>query len=351
MEIFQLKYRKQWIKMSLGAYFFIYLFVHLYTLDLHSMPWFDETYMSSLTKEFSETGEFRRSIAADNLEKPTEPTYGPVFFVLTTLSTRLLGFEIFSYRLVVFFSGLLLVAVLTLFYRLFHTSLYASLGLAFVLAHDPFFSLAMHEGRNDLTAAFFMLCALYFFFKGYKKAVILQKGPVAFLRPAIFSGIWVAIALLTSPRAGFILPFIALFFLSLGRRYWTCFAIWSGIIGALYSIWVFYAYGGYPRFFQHFLALSTEFTKLNENRVLYIPKHQWLLIPVALVALCYQLIIYRLQAFRNIVFSVGLAGLCLFYVLVFDLGPYSSYAIPYYYLLIFSALIPMARFIPASREI
>ena len=72
---------------------------HFWALPYSPLPWFDETFFASITHSFINGSGFQLAVCP--LQSNGEPVllYGPVYFLLTGLITKTLGFGLFSFRL------------------------------------------------------------------------------------------------------------------------------------------------------------------------------------------------------------------------------------------------------------
>ena len=310
----------------------LYLLIHLYTLDLFPLPWYDETYMASIGKAFLETGEFTKTLAYYTDEPKVDLRYGPAYFLVTALVFKFLGVGIFQYRLISLFSGFI---TIWLTYQLFKQQTgKKNIGYALVifLSLDSFYFRCMHEGRMDLMASAFMLAASLLILKSLnteKKKNLIKRFALA--------GALTALGLLTSPRVGYPLPFIALYLLYYflrNRPQQLAVSLFSFLIPLffLYSAWIFYAFGGYLNFID-FYQENLGYTRLN-GYPFYFPKQQ---IPLLVISFLVTLLgIVRLRkAFFSPIIIWSLLHIAAFYIIVYDNGPYASLIFPYLYILLF----------------
>ena len=316
-----------------------YIVFHFFMLAYQPLPWFDETYFANIAMNFIEKGTLTPTVAVFEEVK----IYGFVYFLLTGLSIKLLGLGIWSFRIVNLMMGLgCLRLLLRIFNNISSTHKNTALLILFLMAFDPFFNLSLHEGRMDLTALFFMLLAYYF------TQLSLRKYTT---KTIILIGLFVSLALLTTPRVGIIIPGLFLWVLISGD-----YEIWNRLkfilliiatIFTFYSIWVFYAFGNYFEFIDYYLhpAFKVQDGAMTEMFLggnLYIPKQEYLLIISVLLMNLLTLIKNKLIV-KDACLIVSWVNIFCFYLIVKDYGPYSIFILPFYYLLIFKMLDKLDR--------
>lgn len=301
--------------------------VHIYTLNLYPLPWFDETYMASIAKEFYETGKFTKRVAYHAHQQKEEFIYGPFYFLVSSFVFKLFGFGMTQFRSIALLSGILVQISSFLILRKFVKQNVTLLLMSLVFMLDPFYFRCMHEGRMDLTASFLILSGIIVF-----HFAITKKYASYFL----FSGILCSLGILTTPRPGFLL--IPLF-IYLGYFLWKDFKknwyfpiIWIAPIVLFYTLWIFYAFGSFENFIS-FYQDKLGYARLP-GRPFYIPKQQFPLILSALILVTASILKCG-KSYFNFLSIISLSSIILFYIIVYDQGPYASFIIPFYYLLIF----------------
>ncbi|WP_154658491.1 hypothetical protein [Eisenibacter elegans] len=307
-----------------------YFGLQLFLLPYSPLPWFDEVFFADMSYQFWQKGSLSPSVA---VFRPLY-IYGFVHFGLSAAMFELLGFGIVSYRLSCYLGAL---AVLYLLARLLHRerplswSWYAWALLVVLL--DPFFNLSMHEGRMDLLALALWLAGL--------AALPLKHGGQ---RAWLSSACWFLLALLTTPRVGFMgVPLALLLGLKLGvdrpsfKQHWRGFLLWAGLIVGGYALWVVISFGGFgalltylrepqawhdgERLYQKFLGFSG-----------YIPRQQGLLIPLSLMAwVGYLGVLGRSKSTVTLLDWQLLGSIPCFYLIVYDVGPYAIFILPSLY--------------------
>lgn len=293
--------------------FFLGVVIHIATLDVYPFPWFDEVYFASITKSLSENGTFVPSVVSTIKGNSEALAYGPLYFSSTSFFTSLFGFSAFTFRLTGLIFGLVCAALLFLI-----TKNKWAFGL---LVIDPFFGLAMHQGRMETMAACFILASLYF--------LVEEKNIVA--------GIMIGIAVLVTPRIFFFIPPFALLVFLQKDGFKSILKFFAPFI-VIYIGWVYSKFGGVFSWVDYYRKVLQG----NETAVhgyfggnCYIPIHEWLLILITLAIVAFQLF-KRQRLSRISLFSlISIVG---FYLFVKDWGPYSILILPFYYLILFDGL-------------
>jgi len=311
----------------------LYISLHFITLSIFPLPWYDETYMAAIGKAFLETGDFTKTLALYTDIPTQDLRYGPVYFFFVAFVFKFFGFGIFQYRLISLFAGFW---TLWLTYKLFKSeknSEVNTIALVAFLAIDSFYFRCMHEGRMDLLASGFMLSASLLLLKVITSNE-LQKIVIWMLSAGILS----AISLLTSPRLGFALPFVAVYLIYHFLKHKTSKIIIAALgfllpFFILYSLWIFYAHGSYSAFISFYLE-NLGYTRLN-GYPYYIPRQQIPLLAVALVTVVVGIYRLKWQYFSPLTIW-ALIHIAAYYLIVYDNGPYASLIFPYLYILIFT---------------
>ncbi len=315
----------------------LYLLTHLGTLTLFPLPWYDETYMASIGKAFLETGKFTKTLAYYTDVPKVDLRYGPLYFFVVAPVFKFLGFGIFQYRLISLVFGFVTLWLTFKIYYAEEKNKINANAIVIFLALDSFYFRCMHEGRMDLMASGFMLSASIMLLSVLrttdKKKVVIKL---------IFAGVLSALALLTSPRLGYSLPFIGIYLLIHFLRYkprYTLVGAFSFIIPLflLYSLWIFYAFGSYVNFIE-FYKENLGYTRLN-GYPFYIPKQQTPLLLFTFMAVIIGVIRHKTAFFSPLVIW-SLLHIAAFYLIVYDNGPYASLIFPYLYILLFVQISP-----------
>lgn len=320
------------IKKSSSYWIYIFLtvwvFMQLWTLSSWPVPWFDETYLASVTSNFVDQGSFIGEATSYARYQKEALSYGPVFFSLNGLMVKSFGWSPFVFRLLPLLFGM---GVIAIAYKILKQQEEIKYGYIFIvlLCTDPFFNYCIHHGRMDAIALFFALTSIYF---------LNRKSESKNVSNFLFAGFFLALTALTTPRAVIILIPFFLFFYRVAQKegiqkmVWVLL-IWSIPILVLYSLWIGKYFGG----LGDYIAYYTQVQKGNTTSVhgflgpnFYIPKHEYVLIITAL------LVFFLSKRKKHILNYWSIFALICFYTLVYDWGIYSIYIIPIYYLLIFN---------------
>ncbi|WMJ72176.1 glycosyltransferase family 39 protein [Cytophagaceae bacterium ABcell3] len=317
--------------------FSLYLALHLYTLNLNPLPWFDETFFASISLSLAETGKLVPGVTKTIQEGREMLIHGPVYYFLGGLSFEFFGLGIFQFRIINFLFGIGLVFITARIFRNRYKDADVSLPVFLIATFllDPFFNLSLHEGRMDLVAAFFVFTCIYLLLKGLENKQIMYF---------LASGLYGAMGLLTTPRVAFIFAAVFIVFLVLtfkrgGVKGLLQILLWGLPFVILYGMWVWYAFGDFGGLISYYQSIATgkhtvDVTFIGGN--LYIPRHEYLLIGVAGISLIYGLIREGFKFFDALI-CISILSVVLFYLLVRDMGPYSALILPFYYIIIFKS--------------
>jgi 4-amino-4-deoxy-L-arabinose transferase-like glycosyltransferase len=298
-----------------------YLLWHIFTLSYNPLPWFDDTYFASISMNLVEQGNFIARISYHAQDGWEALIYGPIYFFLTGISLKIFGFGILQFRIVNLLFGFMSIWVCLKIIRLNGISRSSILFIC-VFALDPFFMLSIHEGRMELTALFFALLSFYY---------ILKNGK----RDLYYSAISASLALMTTPRSAIVIIGVVMILMvnSYKEGRYKPLILWAAILLGIYAIWIFYAFGNPIHCFNYYKDIEEREHYLGGR--FYIPRQEHVLIIVALFSIVINFIQKR-SNFPDLLSSVSIAVILLFYAIVLDWGPYSALIIPFYYILIFN---------------
>lgn len=320
------------IKIPLLIFVLAYFVFHIYTLPLNPLPWFDETFFVSIAINFAEKGNFIAEVSKEMWNEQEIFYHGPVFYFLQSLSYKVFGFSIVTFRWIPFVFGIFTVLATGIILRYFYPSITLFLLLVITFSLDPFLNLSLHEGRMDLIAVFFMLFSVIFLLKGIKE----DKMNYFFL-----SGLSSAIALLTTPRVAIVFIAVGIVFLfslegkSL-KKSLRKILYWGMPVLLLYYSWTLYAFGGIAELYEYYQNLRATTAEYVGGRR-YVPKHEVFLIFITAISVIYGIIKKR-SAYFNEAVIISFISIVLFYVVVYDYGPYSTLILPFYYFLLFHGI-------------
>lgn len=312
----------------LGA-LFVY---HCISLPLSPLPWFDETYFASMALHFSETGKFEAPIGPlIDFFYPQSKAYGPSYFIVLSSFLKAFGFGMLQVRFPALLFGFLFI---WLFFKILENagiqSIWA-LGASLLLLFDPIYLQNIHSARMDSMALFFVGLGTFFMLRDP-----LEKG----IKNHLFTGISFGMAILTTPRIAICLlgPCCFLAFQFLKRRdkstFWQALLVLVCIF-SLYSVWVFWGFGGYVEAYQYFFGQPKNklaFQNLADGYVgsnFFIPSYQK---PVVyLTFMLFSIGIFLEKTRQNPVFWIFGITIGAYYYLVADTGIYSIFCIPFVY--------------------
>jgi hypothetical protein len=298
-----------------------YLLWHIFILSYNPLPWLDEIYFASISLNLIEHGNFVPQVASIARDGWEALIYGPVYFFLTGASMKIFGLGIWQFRIVNLLSGFLCIWICLKITRINGISGSAILFIC-AFATDPFFTLSMHEGRMDLTALLFALLSLYFILKNGKRDIH-------------YSAIAASLALMTTPRSAIVIIGVVMILLMnsyKGGKY-KPLIVWSAMLLGIYTVWIFYAFGDPVQCLNYYRALQDNEIYLVGR--FYIPRQEYVLIVIALCSIALNFIKKKTD-FPDLLSSVSIAVILLFYAIILDWGPYSAFIIPFYYMLIFN---------------
>ncbi|MCH7534792.1 MAG: glycosyltransferase family 39 protein, partial [Bacteroidetes bacterium] len=299
-------------------FFIIYSIYHVATLAITPTPWLDEGLLLSLSQSFSNTGNFHLDLAPHYDFSRNYNLYGPVYFCFTHFFTDTFGYGIFQFRITALLFGLLSILIFRRIIQEYFDVAIANL-FGFLLLLDPVFQNNMHEARMDTMALFFIgasLLTCIFFLKKENKQMLL------------FSALFGLLALLTTPRSGFVLLFIAYPVLKTGFRN---IIIWSTPIVLVYSCWSYWAFDGFSNTFNYYNSFNELFNLLTPSTLPLIPFLSWPLIVLVVttaIFVPYRKLFRDRSEVNKILFVIGPV---LFLHLFVKGGYYFIYVIPFYY--------------------
>ena len=309
-----------------------YLCYLFFSIDLQPIPWFDETFFASIAHCYGLHGTLVPEIAATVMNQQQLLIYGPVYFVLTSFSFDCFGFGVWQFRIVSMVFGLGVLLMMMLLKKQLVKQKWGTWDMVWVmiLVTDPFFNMCLHEGRMDLVALFLMLLALYLFLIAVEKS---QNWLF------LLVGICVSLAILTTPRVGFIalvLVVVVIYLVATKRIVLRHVFFLGSPIVVIYGCWIEMC-GGFRSFFDlywtSFDQSGTQDSVLNYiGTNFYIPTHEYLLI---VISICIVMVgmMQKNQFFKHYFAWLSLGSICIFYLLIKDWGPYSIFILPFYYLL------------------
>lgn len=299
---------------------------HITSLPFSPLPWFDETFFASITHSLLSGKGFMLEVSQLMTGGNEVLTYGPVYFLFTSLSCSIFGFDIFAFRLVNLIFAALSVFIFFRIQKAIGIKPVIVKIITSLLIFDVIFLQNAHSGRMDLVALFFALLAYLQFFKNDKR-----------IRSFVLMSISGTLGILTTPRIAIILaPVFIIYFIQLIRRQaWKRAGILAVLPIGLYLIWIYIGFGSMESFLSHYIGNSI--SNNQEVGLLHflggnfnIPYFQYPLILVGLVSFL-LLLVFRKS--RLITLSLFLP-ISFYYLIVKDTGAYSAMIVPFWYLII-----------------
>ena len=324
--------RKKLHKTTLVICILLIAIWHFWSLSYSPLPWFDETFFASITNSLMNGHGFHLAVCPIQTNGEQVLTYGPVYFLLTTLSSSIFGFGIMSFRIVNLIGAII---SLLFFYRILQQLLlpfWLIISVTFLLIFDVIFIQNAHSGRMDLVALAFFLASISIHIGGKNKEIT-----------PFLIGLLGTLAVLTTLRiAVFVLPFfITLFVFKLVNRNWRYSMILLFTSLVLYGIWIWWGFGSISNFIQEYSGSKTDMALNNKNLIssfvggnFQIPFYQIPLIVIGSISVLIMLI----KKYKLLNVWILIMPIPFFYLLVKDTGAYSAMVVPFWYLAIAMAV-------------
>lgn len=308
---------------------------HWFALQFSPLPWFDETYFASMTLHFMESGEFNPSVSP-LMEHyyPQAKAYGPLYFLWMSGVFKIFGFGIVQMRFSALLFGFLFILVGNQILKISGFPRRSRLFFALLVGFDPIFLQNIHSGRMDSFALFWVA-------NGIGALLLAIRKENGFLFGLV--GLCFGLALLSTPRISVSVMgpclWVALYFFQKPgwNRFWHAFTVAVGIV-ALYSIWIFWGFGGLVPWWNYFFGPPPEklfFENLADAYVrtrLYFPTFQYPLLAVFLSLVLFS--VFKGKISRKPIFWVAILNVFWFYYLVNDTGIYGILALPFVYMVL-----------------
>ncbi|MBN2611608.1 MAG: hypothetical protein JXB00_08635 [Bacteroidales bacterium] len=165
----------------------VFFLLNLITLDRSPLPWLDEVFYADVSHSLSIDQGYKLTILQHMIQEPVI-YYGPVFFKLQQWMIGLFSFTPYVIRFLPFIAGIIIIILLL-------PAMNNKVSILYVLMFSPIFIQSSHSGRMDLIAVLLTLSATLLAF--YRKHTIVN---------ALFIGLLLMLAALTTPRAVFLFP-------------------------------------------------------------------------------------------------------------------------------------------------
>lgn len=308
---------------------------HCLTLPYSPLPWFDETYFASMTRHFVLTGEFIPDVGPMlDYYYPQSKAYGPGYFMVTSLFYQIFGISLFWMRFPGLVFGFLFVGVCYKLLEISNVKRIWRLVYVALLLTDTIFLQNIHSARMDSMALFLAGTGFWFFIKASKDQKWLNY---------ILAGLFFGFAMLTTPRVavsilGVVAVSVVLFVSKPSLKATAKYAVMGILIPLVYSIWVYWGFGGPIQFWNYFFGPPKEqlyYENLAQGYIGntgYVPSFQW---PVLLLVVAVVFLLLILKKRRQpILFWISAVNVVLFYKLVNDTGIYSVFCMPFAYFIV-----------------
>lgn len=298
---------------------------HIWSLAYSPLPWFDETFFASITHSLMNGKGFHLAICPIQTNGEQVLTYGPIYFLLTTISSTIFGFGLVSFRLVNLLGAIISIIVFYKILQKLQLPYWLIVGVTFLLVFDVIFIQNAHSGRMDLVALAFFL-----------SAISIHLGKQKNIITPLLIGLLGTLAVLTTLRiAVFVMPiFATLFFFNLIKKNWSYSVILLTSSVFIYGIWVWWGFGSIDSFIIEYLGNSNgEDNSLVGSFVggnLKIPLYQLPLVVIGSISF----LIWIFKSYRELNSWILFMPIPFFYLLVKDTGAYSAMVIPFWYLTI-----------------
>lgn len=323
----------------------ILLTTNFITLPISPLPWFDETFFADISiNTIIKCKPLETSIFdVDSLGKGENffdnkiLVYGPVYFYVTGVILKLLGIGIIQFRIISFLASITLCYITSLLISNRKNQLLFFISILTV----PIVISSGHGGRMD-TLALTMVLVSYFPFvkKNFDYSEI-------HYRHVFSSGLFALIAILTTPRCGFLLiPFglviLYSFIIKINFNSLSKIILWTITIGIGLLSWIYYGFGGFDRLIIYFKAIASTGEGVSVDNKIYIPKFQIPLIILTTVSILARIL--KKKSFNKIDF-ISLFNIFFFYTFIKDTGPYSVFIIPFYFLILYNSYSSLQKFL------
>ena len=329
-----LKYLKHnWFKSIGYSIFAFYILFHLLTLGISPLPWFDETFMASITDSLQAENTYHIKYAPF-LQESEFLIYGPVYFLLQKLLLQVIGFGIYQFRLLNFIAGLCFIWLIYNFVKN-HVSKATVLFIIIAILNEPVFARSLHSGRMDFVALFFLLLSYISYF--------LIDSPLRYKSIlSVVTGALLALAMLTTPRIFFgFFFFVFQFFLHINNRKKMVkhFTIAFSFL-VCYSIWVCTKFSSFSSFINIYLNNELVKEHLGADGLNFIRyKYHYI---VWLVLLFSVLVLFlnrkNIHQQAKIILSIVIINIIAFHIAIAERGPYAALITPFYFIVIGFAL-------------
>jgi 4-amino-4-deoxy-L-arabinose transferase-like glycosyltransferase len=290
------------------ALFIFYIAMNLFTLTRFPFVHSDESWLSGLSRNMLESRDYSVTEAFFDIKDRYPHAIKILFHTMQIIFMRLMGYSIFTFRLLSFLFGLLCIFFMYMLCKLiFHSTSGAWLAAVF-LAIDVQFIYASHFARQEIIILFILLLGLWYKLKHHGDHAIKHD---------ILLGCIIGSSIGIHPNSFIIsLPFglIYLYEIFLKKRRFHSLIVLVGVVAGFAAFFVAISFYFDPHFISNYAKYGNEFevfnpitSKLGEIKLFYQKlyyrvsgtyytpniKLQFFLFPAALIASIIKLIFNR----------------------------------------------------------
>lgn len=296
----------------------------LWSLVYSPIAWFDEVYFASATHSFISGNGL--AVELDNYEPCV--TYGPVYFLITGLVTKVFGFGMFQFRIVNCLFAFLCVIILGKVLERIKVKETLRYLFQLILLTDVLFVSNSHSGRMEFVALFFVLVAYLSYLKP-------QTSEIS---KTLVISIMLTLAIMTTPRVVVIcIPIVILQFVNLIKSHsWLLIVVYCIIPIILYSIWIFAAFGSFDGMITHYTQHGNSSEVVQQSSFERFVGGNWAIskfhYPMLLAAILSVVLLIKNKKFKEIALYV--LPILIYYFLVKDTGMYGVLILSFYMILL-----------------
>ncbi len=330
----------------LGALAALYLAIHFSTLATARLPWFDDTFFTSVADSLVRTGELKLPAAPLWLDKPVY-LYGPVYFVALGALFEHFGVGIVQARLLGLLCGFGIVVVGYCILRKARVTTSLALLTCAALALDPTFHQNVHSGRMDSMATCFLVLGFYLLLEPAGGG-----GRTTNVRTIVSASV-ASLGVLATPRPGYLLIPMGVLLVSRwvrrrDRQAASQMVLWGMVCLLILGAWIAYAFGSIPAMMEYYAGFAEDYASGGFGvRAVHLP----LLVPLGVLLAAALAVRPRILLHDVVIFT--LTGIVGFYVFVKDKGTfgglYSFFMVPLAYLAIGYVLSRLAEVWSSAR--
>ena len=296
-------------KYSIILTFIIFIICNILTLNISPLPWVDEIFYVDVTNSLLNNSAFTSTVSPQSGVNQVL-YYGPIYFKIQFIIIKYVGLNPFNFRFLNFFSGLVIICLLYIFYNIRN-------WILLLLLFSPIYIQNLHSGRMDLLATLFCIIG----------AIFINKKKINILSILLMT-LFFVLAVLTTPRVIFLFSGFYFYYIFLelrNKRYnYFFFFLFSGftiILSLLF--WSLIScgtlLGAYSELFTNKIFNNHVGTSFLRNRL------EDILIIFHFLIFIYLYIKKLLN--RNII--IVTISIFSFLICVKEVGPYSAMLIPF----------------------